>query len=613
MDSQNFFSDNEDILFHLENRCNWGEIFSLLSKEEKEVLEVGSVQEYKEAWMTVLESLGEICGGPIQHNSESVDRSKIKFENGVEVFPDKLRENIDLLLEFGLASSSVHPKFGGMGATFLVDMIGCELMNRACPSTNLNMGWYGPIARVIEAFGSKELQEEYVPRICSGEISGNMALTEPDAGSDLAALRTYAEKNEDGSYRLYGTKRFISNGTSHVSLVLAKNKKGVHGLEHLSLFLCPRIYNEKENIKVLKLEEKIGLRASATCELAYDGSKAWLLGKEGDGFSYMLQLMNDSRIAVGFQGVGLMEATFALANKYAHERKTWGQEIAKHELIAEILLDLEVEQKALRSICYQAAYERSLYFLIENRLKDNGLSGKEKVRMTRLKKISDRKVRRWTPLLKYWVGEKSVIHARQAMQILGGYGFTTEYKAEWWLRESLIYSLYEGTSQIQALMCIKDVLKEVLSNPKTFIEDLFGLNIKAFAEIDPLQRKLNKIKKISQNAVLSVLFKLVKQNFGKIEKKKDEKNILLMLKKLSAQLVNFDNLSPALLHAERICQIKCIEAMAECLLEDAKADSSREWIAERFMNKNLPDVARLKTLIDQDDPVILRRLAEFKA
>ena len=613
MAGENFYLDNPDLQFHLKNRIDWEEMFKWVPEEDRDVVSATTAQEYCNSWLEVLETLGDICGTTLAGNARKVDQTPYKYENGQDIVSKELQENIEALKEFGISSLGTPVEFGGMGAPSVIEFAGAELTNRACPSTMLNVGWYSPIAHIIESFASEELKQEYIPKLVSGEYSGNMALTEPDAGSDLGALRTWGEKQEDGSWKLFGTKRFISNGTSELSLVLAKNEKGSQGLSALSLYLCPRVWDGKENIRVLKLEEKPGLKGSATAELAYDGSKAWILGKEGEGFHYMLKLMNDSRIGVGFQGVGLMESTYRLAQTYASERKTWGKPIEQHELIADILLDLEVELKAIRSLSYQAAYSRTMIQLGEHQLKKGTISPEQRVEIEKKVSENQRLLRRWTPLIKYWVGEKSVWHARQAMQILGGYGFTKEYDAERWVRESLIYSLYEGTSQIQALMCIKDTLKVLVRNPGKFIENALGYRIKSLAEGDPLRKKLLRVRQLSQGAVLSVVLKLLKTNAKAKFSEISEKDLLKAVKKLSTDLIKFEEISPALMQAERICEIQCYEVLANCLVRDAKADESRSWIAERFFYKAIPRIQYLKTLIEQEDVVLNEKLASFEA
>lgn len=602
--SKNLYSDNPDIAFHLEKKMDFKHFYSLLTAEEKEIFSSTTYEDYVGNFTSSLAALGEMCG-VIADNAIKVEKEGVGFQNGKETFYPAMLSNLKLLHEFNLQSLCIEPEYGGMGAPFLIEMAGGEILNRACPSTAMNMNWYGSIARIIEKYANDSLKNEYIPKIAEGKYSGYMALTEPDAGSDLAALKTYAEKEDDGSYRLYGTKRFITNGTSHIGLVLAKTKKNTYGLNNLSLFLCPRTIQGQDNVKVLKLEDKLGLHGSTTAELAFDGSKSWLLGKENEGFHYMLDLMNESRIGVCFQSIGLMQATWMLAKQYADERQTWGKPISHHELIAEKLLDMEVETKAMRSLGYETAFLCSLKEVLSRRLKTQTIpDGFTRESLEKELVSVSKKLRNWTPLVKYWGAEKAVEHARTCIQIHGGYGYVKEYRAEWWLRESLIYSIYEGTSQIQALMCVKDLLKSVVRNPKRFIEETLSLSVKNFSESDPLKKKLLKIKQAGNAAIISILFKLLKSNAPSVPSLTSPTQIRKAIKNLSTAMVKFDNFQPALLHAERVCEIKCYEALGESLLRDVAIDSSREWIAERFLYKALPRVVALKTLIEQEDRVL---------
>ncbi|NRA44579.1 MAG: acyl-CoA dehydrogenase family protein [Oligoflexales bacterium] len=604
MKNKNYYLDNDDLVFHVSNRLDFEKLFNWLPDSEKECVNAETSEDYKKVWREVLETFGEICGSSIAPNAKELEHAKVKLENGEVILPEKMQENLKVLKEFGAPALSVKAKYGGMGGTLIFDMIGCEVLNRACPSTLLNSSWYGTIAHILEEYGSQELKDEYIPRIASGELSGNMALTEPDAGSDLAALRTYAEKDEDGSYRIHGSKRFISNGNSELSLVLAKNKKGAVGLEHLSLFLCPRKIDDKDNIKITKIEEKVALHGSATCELAYDGSKAWLIGEHGQGYRYMLDLMNDSRLGVGFQGVGLMEACWRMAKEYANERETWGKPIAHHELVAEKLLDLEVELKATRSLGYQASFCRAMMYAGEYYKTNTDMD--ESTRKQIDKEIHEYRMkgRALTPLLKYWVGEKSVEFARRSMQVLGGYGFTTEYPAEKWVRESLIYSLYEGTSQMQALMCVKDTIKGIINEPKEFVESYMSISYKKMWERNPLQKKYYLIQHMVCRAILSLIMKLLTVNLKPNFSFENKADILTMLKSLKKQKLKFENLRPALLHAERICEMKCYEALADSLISDIPFHPDRKRLAERFVYSAYPKVKCLLAQIVDEDEVI---------
>ena len=611
----NFYHDNRDLQFQLLRRADFATLFSVLSDDDKARLSVTTVDEYRALWVEMLGTIGGAVGSEIAGRAEQVEKEDLKLlPNGDVEVPPAVAANMKLIKELGVPGLAVDPRFGGMGAPFIVDMVAGEMLCRACPSTFLNAVWFGPIAEVIDAFGDEKLKQQYIPGLAAGEISGSMALTEPDAGSDLGALRTYGEEQPDGTWRVFGSKRFISNGCGDFTLCLAKNKKGAEGLKTLNLFLVPRKRLGEINYKVTKIEEKPGLHGSATCELNFDGSHAVLVGKDGEGFRYMLKLMNDARVGVGFQGLGMLEAIFRMTRDYATQRKAWGKPIAQHELIAEKLLDMEVDLFAMRSLCYQAAMARTIESAGERYLEQNPkLAQTEVQRVKRLTGKMGKRLRTWTPLMKWWSGEKIFVHARTGLQIHGGYGFTKEYKAEWWVRESLILSIYEGTSQIQALMCVKDTLKDVIRRPMEFAEVALGLKLQSLAEKDGLRRKFNRLKQITNSAIVALLFRLVKQNIRVSLSATKPGDILKLVKVLSRDLVKFENLRPALLHAERICEMKCAVHMARALLEDAHEDPSRAWIAERFMVKSLPHLQKLKDEIELDDRVLESRLGEATA
>ena len=609
----NFFTDNPDITFHLTKRLDFDALFAGLTQAERDAAGVQSADELRTTSMSILETLGDICGSVLAPNAPQIEKEDLKLENGEVILPPTLTGNLKALLDFGVAAIGISPEYGGIGTPFILEACANELIARACPSTGLNICWFSAIAHIVEKFGTKDQKDRVIPRIAAGEWSGSMALTEPDAGSDLANLRTYGEKQADGTYKIFGTKRFISNGCGQVALVLAMNERGAKGLHNLNLFLCLRKVDGRDNYKVTKIEEKVALHGSATCELAFDGADAELLGEVNKGFQHMLVLMNDARIAVGFQGLGLMEAVHRLASDFASTRKTWGKPIAHHELIAEKLLDMEVETKAVRSLCYQAGLNHSLMYLTERKLKDKSLPDGE--RAAHEKKLSSyrRRVRRWTPLLKWYVGEKSVEMARTGLQIHGGYGFTKEYRAEWWMRESLILPIYEGTSQIQALMCVKDTLKDVTRRPAQFVEQALGLKVQTLRENDPLRKKLYRAKQVASSAVMSVLLRLLKANVRASISEVKPTDLVRMVKILSRDLIKMEDVSQALQHAERICEIKAIVALSECLVWDYEADPSRGWLAERFLNKTFPRLNMLKAEIEMDDPVLAQKLATYAA
>ena len=599
--SSHFFKDNPDILLNIKADEKFKSLYALLSDEEKEGMGVTSEAEYEQMWLEMLEAVGDFAGGQLSANALKVDKEDLKLEDGRVINPPSISENIKTYLELGMHTLVLPQEYDGMGAPFLMEFISNEMIARACPSTLLAITWYGPVANMIDKFASKELRDRFIPQLASGEISGSMALTEPDAGSDLAAMRSYGEEQADGSWKLYGSKQFISNGGGGLSLVITQNKKGAKGLNTINLFVVPQYLDGKPNYTVAKIEEKPGLHGSATCALQFDGSTGWLVGKDGAGFKYMLHLMNEARIAVGFQALGLMEAAERLARQYANDRESWGKPIARHEQICEKLLNMNMEKKVFRSLCYRAGQIASMVDLLEKRVVDGALGEERLDELKAQLKSHNRQLREWTPLIKWWAGERSYQIARDAVQIHGGYGFTKEYEAERWVRESLIISIYEGTSEIQALMCIKDTLKDVMKNPRRFTESFLSTRMKALTELDPVRRKYFKMKSTYQNGLVSLVLKMVKDNIKtkvNVEKASDLLTVFASLKDAAS---GFDNISPAYLHAGRICEMKAIVALAKNALESASEDEEHKNIAARFIHQYYPVMLKNKAAIDWDD------------
>lgn len=595
----NFFTDNEDIQFHL-NKVDFSRLFKLTSGPVRETLGAENEEDYKSVWLEVLTTLGDMCANHFHPNAGEVERQDITLKEGVVTLPEQIQKNKDMLMRAGFNAAASSHKFGGLSSPFIMDMASMEILNRACPSTSINACWWGPISHIIEKFGDDQIAESFCTKIVEQGWSGSMALTEPDAGSDLGALKAYGELQDDGTYLLHGTKRFISNGDSEISLVLARSGKEDHGLEALSLFLCPRTKDDGSfNFEVSKIEEKVGLHGSATCELNFDGSKAYLLGKAGEGFRYMLVLMNEARLGVSFQAIGNLEAVYQLSEKYASERQSWGKVLKQHSLIGELLMDMKSDLYAVRSLGYKAAYQYSLMHLLSERLQDEDLNEDEKQNLRAEYADAKRKTRLWNPLLKYYTAEKGVHHARMGLQIHGGYGFSKEYDIERLLRESLIYPIYEGTSQIQALMCVKDTLKEAIRRPSELIESSVGLSLKSLTSLNPLQKDLYKLKRQVNASVLTVVLKMLKQNMSVSLKDFSPKEILGVIKNLGGLGRGAKDFSLALQHAERICTLKCYSELGESLVEDAQEDETRADVAKWFLRRAISDSKRIRSDIEE--------------
>lgn len=446
MKLENYFTANADLVHHFEH-LPWGEL--------------GLDQAGVDGLRQVLTAAGEYIGREVAARAAEVDRLGTAHHPPIELSPP-MRANLAGLAELGLTGMSVPVAYGGGGLPISALSMVIEMLARACPSTTVQFGFHAAPAALLLRFGSEEQRRRWIPPLAQGEISASVAMTEPQAGSDVGALRTRAERLPGGGYRLHGRKQFISNGASELSLVLARSRPESHGLQGLGLFLVPRRLDGRENFQVERAEEKVCLAGSPTCSLLFEGSEAELVGEEDGGWRAILSFMNESRVAVGLQAVGQLQASQAAADDYAAERQQMGRPIREYPLVAEILLDMEASLLGLRALAYEATY-------LEDRLA-LGLEGEGSAAAWRLREI--------TPLFKYQAAEEAVRLSRLALQVHGGYGVVREYDVERFVRESLILPIYEGTSQIQALMAVKDLFRAVARRPLSLLDGGYSQALK---------------------------------------------------------------------------------------------------------------------------------------
>jgi len=335
------------------------------------------------------------------------------------------------------------------------------------------LAFFPSIADMILRYATDEEDKaRLIPMIIRGDISGAMCLTEPGAGSDVGSITTTATPQEDGTYLLNGSKIFITNGGGGIQLVLAKTPNAPKGTKGISLFLLEQNIPGKEglNYRVVKNEHKMGLNGSFTTEILYENSVGKLMSKENDGFLYMLHLMNSARMATAMQGLGGVENCLYHARKYAEERKQFGKPIAELPLMKRNLEDYETERDALRALLVDTVTYMDIYQRLDLKEREVGELNKEEKEIYEESKIWARKR---TPLLKYYATEMYTHLSTKAIQVLGGYGYMKEYPLERIHRDSFGPLLYEGTSQIQALMALKDLMKYAMSEPKKFFANIF--------------------------------------------------------------------------------------------------------------------------------------------
>ncbi|MGK0367041.1 MAG: alkylation response protein AidB-like acyl-CoA dehydrogenase, partial [Thermoproteota archaeon] len=468
----NFFTDEQKDLF--KKSINWDGIIPLYYPKFPTEDGFNSKEEIIEFMMELLEATGDWSGGSIHNRAAQLDRVGAgTIVDGTTVPSEPLSALYQEAKELSIYGLCVDTKYGGLGAPVSTMLVAFTQMNRACISSATQIGFYTSMADMVERFCDEEDRARLLPQIVAGDLSGSMCLTEPGAGSDVGSVKTVAVKQEDGSYLLTGSKIFITNGGGGFGFALARTKSAPEGLNGISLFLVEQYIGEekKQNYIIAKNEEKMGLHGSFTCEVVYENSVAKVVGKENQGFRYMLHLMNEARIAVGLQCLGGIEASIGYAREYATTRVQFGKPIAELPLFKRILEDWETERDAFRCLMFDTLSYFDIYQKCDL-MKRHG----EKLTDEQEKLFADAKkwVRRRTPLVKYYGSETFTLLSQRGIQALGGYGFMQEYPVERYHRDSFAPLLYEGTSQIQALMAMKDLMKYVLRTPAKFMQTLIA-------------------------------------------------------------------------------------------------------------------------------------------
>lgn len=527
--------------------------------------------EAMEVYLGVLSEIGRVFANEIRPNADAVDREGCRLENGKVIVPEKLTENLRKCAEMGIFSGPVRKKHGGLNLPRAVQFAVLEMAGHACPNTGLSIANYS-MAGFLERHGTEAQKEKYLAGMMSHEITSSMALTEPGAGSDLGKLRTSARKEGD-HYILNGTKQFISGGHATFSFVLARTDAQSTGLNGLSVLIVPQFLDgkEKANFKVSKIEEKVCLHGSPTCELLFENSVGYLFGEEGKGFKVMSELMNEARLAMAALALGIATAALEEAKKYAATRVTMGKPIIQHPMVADMLYEMEIETRAMRSLCTEAACAYDHMLIAE-------AQGNE-VEFKKWKK----RYRRLTPLAKYYCSERAIPFARNALQIFGGYGVCREYPVERLWRETIIHPIYEGTSQIQSLMVLKDTLKDVAVNATGFLGSLAGAWAESKVTRDPVKSKLLQARSELNQAIKTMMLSIVKDKFkSDIESLKQQK-IQEFLKDFSMQLVSQKtDLTLPFLWAERFTRITADYYALKCMADNHVTgdEENEKWILE---------------------------------
>ncbi len=449
----NFYSDNSDILFHF-NNMNISEIINLkednFSEKDDFLHAPQNEADAMDNYNKVLEVVGNIASGFIAPRAANVDRDGIVFENGEVIFPENILDSFEKTKQADLTGFSIPRKYGGIQIPITVYIMAVEMISRADASFMNIFGLQG-ISDTILKFGSEEQKLKYLPLFASGSVMGSMALTEPDAGSDLQAAMLKASLKDDNTWELSGVKRFITNGCAEISLVMARSEKGHIGGRGLSLF----IYRRDDKMKIRRIEHKLGIHGSPTCELQFNNAPAELLGKRKLGLiKYTMHLMNLARLAVAAQALGIAEAAYRESLSYAKKRVQFKKPIYEFSAIFEMLTLMKVNIEASRTLLYEASRCVDIKDGLENKIEK--YPEKKKDLQKKLKKYAKYSAL-LTPFVKSYIAEMSNKICYDAIQIHAGVGYTCEFAVERLYRDARITSIYEGTTQLQILAAIGGV------------------------------------------------------------------------------------------------------------------------------------------------------------
>ena len=422
-----------------------------------------SYEDAIENYKRIVEITDGVAKDVIEPNSESVDLEGPHLENNRMVYASKTYENLDATRKAGLWGVTMPRRFGGLNLPMTVFSMLSELVS-AADSGFQNVWSLQSCIDTLYEFGTPEQQAKYIPRICAGETM-SMDLTEPDAGSDLQHVMLKATQDPDGRWRLNGVKRFITNGDSDIHLVLARSEEGTHDGRGLSMF----IYDKRDGgVDVRHIENKLGIHGSPTCELVYKNAKAELCGERRLGLiKYVMSLMNGARLGIAAQSVGLEQEAYDQAVAYARERKQFGEAIINFPAVYDMLSRMKAKLDASRSILYQTSRFVDIYKTLEDISRERKLTADERKEMKTYSRLADA----FTPLGKGMTSEFANQAAYDCVSVHGGSGFIMEYKAQRLLRDARIFSIYEGTTQLQVVAAIRyitngtylNIMKEMLT------------------------------------------------------------------------------------------------------------------------------------------------------
>ena len=498
----NYYTDHPEIEFHL-NHPLMKRVVDLKERNyaEKDQFEDAPVN-YEDAienYKRLLDITGDVAANIIEPNSEDVDLEGPHLENGRMIYASKTFENLDATRKAGLWGLSMPRRYGGLNLPNAIFSMASEII-AAADAGFQNIWSLQSCIDTLYEFGSEEQRQKYIPRICAGETM-SMDLTEPDAGSDLQRVMLKATQDEDGTWRLNGVKRFITNGDSDIHLVLARSEEGTKDGRGLSMF----IYDKRDGgVTVRHIEHKLGIHGSPTCELVYKNAKAELCGNTRLGLiKYVMALMNGARLGIAAQSVGVEQEAYNEGLAYAKERAQFGEKIINFPAVYDMLSRMKAKLDAGRSLLYCCARYVDIYKALEDIARDTKLTPEERQEMKKYTRLADA----FTPLAKGMNSEYANQNAYDAISIHGGSGFIMEYKCQRLFRDARIFSIYEGTTQLQVVAAIRyitngtylSIIKEMLESKVS--DDLKALKERVAKLVELYEAAINKVKEANDQAV----------------------------------------------------------------------------------------------------------------
>lgn len=513
----NYYTDHPEIEFHL-NHPLMKRVVDLKERNyvEKDQFEDAPVN-YEDAienYKRLLDITGDVAANIIEPNSEDVDLEGPHLENGRMIYASKTFENLDATRKAGLWGLSMPRRYGGLNLPNAIFSMASEII-AAADAGFQNIWSLQSCIDTLYEFGSEEQRQKYIPRICAGETM-SMDLTEPDAGSDLQRVMLKATQDKDGTWRLNGVKRFITNGDSDIHLVLARSEEGTKDGRGLSMF----IYDKRDGgVTVRHIEHKLGIHGSPTCELVYKNAKAELCGNTRLGLiKYVMALMNGARLGIAAQSVGVEQEAYNEGLAYAKERAQFGEKIINFPAVYDMLSRMKAKLDAGRSLLYCCARYVDIYKALEDIARDTKLTPEERQEMKKYTRLADA----FTPLAKGMNSEYANQNAYDAISIHGGSGFIMEYKCQRLFRDARIFSIYEGTTQLQVVAAIRyitngtylSIIKEMLENEVS--DDLKPLKERVAKLVELYEAAINKVKEANDQAVHDFLARRLYNMTGNI-------------------------------------------------------------------------------------------------